>query len=72
VNTVLAETWNEQSEHGYWHQGEARVYPSSEEVIDRPIVGKRAAFWLRWEPRSIREFLEDMDFGLDEDFQDSG
>jgi hypothetical protein len=60
---LRAETWNELSEHGYRHTGESAVAPSPQELRDRPIVGIRAAFWLRWEPRTVREFVEDLNFG---------
>jgi hypothetical protein len=70
VSAALAETWNERSEHGYGHEGSTVIQPSPMEVLDRMMVGKRAAFWLRWEPKSLRDFLEDMDFGEDDDWRE--
>jgi len=67
VSALLAETWNEQSEYGFRHSGSTVVQPLPVEEIDRMVVGKRASFRFRWEPRSLRDFVEDMDFGLDDE-----
>lgn len=60
------ETWAEMSEHGFWHAGSWWGGPTGREVIDRMIVGTRAAYGFIWEPRTVQEFREEFraeDFG---------